>query len=64
VTAALLQRGWVDEIVLSVYPLMLGRGKRWFPDDADASAFTLVRSKATPSGVLLNTYRHVGTAQS
>ena len=56
---ALLEQGLVDEIVLCVYPLLLGRGKRCFPDGVDARKFALVSSKATPTGVLLNTYRLV-----
>jgi dihydrofolate reductase len=54
-------QGLVDEIVLAVYPVLLGRGKRCFPESADPSAFTLVRSKATPTGNLLNVYRHVAS---
>jgi hypothetical protein len=42
-----------------VYPLLLGRGKRCFPEGAGPREFTLVGSMATPTGVLLNTYRHV-----
>lgn len=60
VTHALLERGWVDELVLAVYPLMVGRGTRGFPDATLAHAFELVRSQATPTGVLLNVYRRVG----
>ena len=59
-TTALLERGLVDEVVLAVYPLLLGRGKRCFPDGADPRELALVSSKATPTGVLLNTYRLVG----
>jgi dihydrofolate reductase len=59
--SALLEQGLVDEIVLAVYPVLLGRGKRCFPESADPSAFTLVRSKATPTGNLLNVYRHVAS---
>ena len=60
-TSVLLEQGLVDEVVLAVYPLLLGRGKRCFSDSADAREFALVSTKATPTGVLLNTYRHVGS---
>ena len=56
----LLEEGLVDEVVLIVYPVLLGRGKRLFSDTADARELVLVGTKATPTGVLLNTYRHVG----
>lgn len=63
-TTVLLEQGLVDEVVLVVYPLLLGRGKRCFPDGVDARAFALVRSKATPTGVLLNTYRRAEPART
>jgi len=56
---ALIEQGLVDEIVLAVYPLLLGPGKRCFPDSAGAREFAFVSSKSTPTGVLLNTYRKV-----
>jgi dihydrofolate reductase len=63
-TSVLLEQGLVDEVVLAVYPLLLGRGKRCFSDSADAREFALVSTKATPTGVLLNTYRHVGSERT
>lgn len=59
VATQLFERGLVDEIVLAVYPLSLGRGKRCFPEGAIGETFSLVASQATPTGVLLNTYRKV-----
>jgi dihydrofolate reductase len=63
-TSALLEQGLVDEMVLAVYPVLLGRGKRCFSDSADPREFALVSSKATPTGVLLNTYRHGGSPRT
>jgi dihydrofolate reductase len=63
-TSVLLEQGLVDEIVLAVYPILLGRGKRCFPDRADAREFTLVSSMATPTGVLLNSYRRDGSTRT
>ena len=62
-TPALLEQGLVDEVVLIVYPILLGRGKRCFSDRADPREFALVSSKATPTGVLINTYRHIGSSR-
>jgi dihydrofolate reductase len=59
-TPVLLEQGLVDEIVLVVYPVLLGRGKRCFSDLADPREFALVSTQTTPTGVLINTYRHVG----
>ncbi|MEY2880112.1 MAG: hypothetical protein RLZZ15_2492 [Verrucomicrobiota bacterium] len=59
-TSLLFEQGLVDEVVLCVYPVLLGRGKRLFSDQVDARELALVSTKTTPTGVLLNTYRHVG----
>jgi dihydrofolate reductase len=59
-TSVLLGEGLVDEVVLCVYPVLLGRGKRFFSDSAGARELALVSTKATPTGVLMNTYRCVG----
>ena len=63
-TSVLLEQGLVDEVVLAVYPLLLGRGKRCFSDSADAREFALLSTKTTPTGLLLNTYRHVGALRA
>ena len=60
-TSVLLGEGLVDEVVLIVYPVLLGRGKRFFSDSVDARELALISTKTTPTGVLLNTYRHVGS---
>lgn len=60
-TSILLEQGLADEIVLIVYPVLLGRGKRFFSGGADPRELAFVRTKTTPTGVLINTYRHVGS---
>jgi dihydrofolate reductase len=60
-TSVLLEQGLADEVVLIVYPVLLGRGKRFFSGGADPRELTFVSTKATPTGVLINTYRHVGS---
>jgi dihydrofolate reductase len=59
--SVLLEQGLVDEVVLMVYPVLLGSGKRFFSDTADPRELALVSTKSTPTGVLINTYRHVGS---
>src|SRR5271163_244800 len=59
-TSLLLEQGLVEEVALIVYPVLLGPGKRCFSDSADPREFALVSTKAASSGVLINTYRHVG----
>ena len=63
-TSVLLEQGLVDEVLLLVYPVLLGAGKRFFSDSADPSELALVSTKAMPTGVLMNTYRHVGSLRS
>jgi dihydrofolate reductase len=59
-TSVLLGQGLVDEVVLIVYPVLAGRGKRFFSDSADPRELAFVSTKTSPTGVLINTYRHVG----
>jgi dihydrofolate reductase len=63
-TPVLLGQGLADEVVLIVYPVLLGRGKRLLPDSVDARELAFVSTKATPTGVLLNTYRYVGALRT
>jgi dihydrofolate reductase len=63
-TSVLLSEGLVDEVVLVVYPVLLGRGKRLLSDTIDARELAFVSTAATPAGVLINTYKHVGALKS
>lgn len=56
----LFAAGLVDELLLLVYPVVLGRGKRLFDDNAQASAFALSHSTSTPTGVLIPRYLRIG----
>jgi dihydrofolate reductase len=56
----LLAAELVDEFRLWVYPIVLGKGKRLFEDGVPPRSLTLVESRCTSKGVLLNTYRPVG----
>ena len=53
---ALLREGLVDEFRLFVYPVVLGHGRRLFPEGVDAR-LRLVDSQTFKSGVALLTYR-------
>ncbi|GAB4040254.1 hypothetical protein GCM10028809_63900 [Spirosoma gilvum] len=59
-TPVLLEQGLADEVVLLVYPVLLGRGKRFFSDSVDPCRLAFVSTKVTPTGVIINTYRPVG----
>jgi dihydrofolate reductase len=47
----------VDEYVLMIEPVLLGGGKRVFPDDGQARPLELVSTVTTSTGVLVCTYR-------
>jgi dihydrofolate reductase len=60
----LLAAGLVDELRLVIYPLVLGRGKRLFDDNAQASAFTLADSNTATSGALITRYVRSGEVRT
>ena len=55
--AQLIEHDLVDEYRLMIEPILLGGGKRVFPDDGRARALELVSTTATGTGVLICTYR-------
>lgn len=60
----LLAAGLVDELRLLIYPVVLGRGKRLFGENAQPSAFTLAHSTSTPNGVLVTRYVRSGEVRT
>jgi len=50
----------VDEYRMWVSPVVLGEGKRLFENGVPPRALTLVETRSTPRGVLVNTYRPGG----
>jgi dihydrofolate reductase len=59
-TSTLLEQGLADEVLLIVYPILVGTGKRLFAEGTPARAFELVSTKAMPSGIILSTYKVAG----
>jgi dihydrofolate reductase len=53
---ALLRAGLVDELVLTIHPLVLGSGRRMFADHGALAAYRLVDATPTTTGVLIATY--------
>ncbi len=60
----LLKHDLVDRFTLLIYPVVLGKGKRLFGEGALAGALKLVDSKASPSGVTINTYERDGAVKT
>jgi dihydrofolate reductase len=59
-TPLLLEHELADEVLLLVFPVLLGKGKRFFSDGTPPREFTLVGTKAVSSGVIISTYRPNG----
>jgi len=56
----LLKHDLVDRFTLLIYPVVLGKGKRLFGTGTLPGTLKLVDSKASPSGVTINTYERAG----
>ena len=59
-TSTVLEHGLADEVLLPVYPVLLGTGKRLFADGTPPCAFELVSTQAMPSGIILSAYKVAG----
>jgi dihydrofolate reductase len=53
----------VDEITLLTYPVVIGQGRRLFPDTGPDTALELLESRVTPGGVIISVYRPAGPAE-
>ena len=59
-TPVLLEHELADEILLFVFPVLLGTGKRFFSEGTPPRELALVSMKAVSSGVIISTYRPNG----
>src|SRR5436305_1512110 len=59
-TSTLLEHGLADEVLLIVYPVLLGAGKRLFAEGVPTLSFELVSTQAFPSGIIFSTYKVAG----
>jgi dihydrofolate reductase len=55
--SSLLQWGLVDEYRVIVNPVLLGKGRPWFPGITERIRLTLVATKVLASGVAILTYQ-------
>ena len=54
---SLMRHNLVDEYALTINPLVLGSGRRLFPDRGAYPALRLVETKTTTTGVVIATYQ-------
>ena len=57
VAALLAEHDLVDEYVLMLEPILLGGGKRIFPETGQARPLELVSAETTGAGVIMCAYR-------
>jgi dihydrofolate reductase len=63
VVRLLLDNDLVDELILLTAPVVVGQGRRLFPDSGPDLALELVESRATANGVTMQVYRTAGRPQ-
>jgi dihydrofolate reductase len=56
----LLENELVDRLNLLVFPVIVGAGRRLFPESGLATGLALDESRTTPSGVTISVYRPTG----
>ncbi len=60
----LLKNDLVDELLLKIFPITLGTGKRLFAEGTIPAAFTLYECKSSPSGVIVASYKRAGEVKT
>ncbi|SDS64814.1 dihydrofolate reductase family protein [Jiangella sp. DSM 45060] len=59
----LLANDLVDELTLLTYPVVVGQGRRLFPDDGPDAALELAGARAFANGITAHVYRPAGRPQ-
>jgi len=60
----LFKHDLVDEVWLKIFPITLGTGKRLFGEDIIPASFKLMKSEATPVGVIVAGYKRAGDVKT
>jgi dihydrofolate reductase len=60
----MLAEGLLDELTLFTFPVVLGKGKRWYGDDAAPMRLDLVDSALSENGVSVGRYRPAGEVRT
>lgn len=60
----LLKHDLVDELWINIHPLLLGKGKKLFDNNAMPAAFTLTSSTVTTRGVIIAHYQRAGKVET
>jgi dihydrofolate reductase len=54
---SLMKNNLIDRYILLIHPLVLGSGRRLFPDGSTFSTLQLIDNKTTSTGVMIATYQ-------
>lgn len=60
----LLKHDLVDGLWLKIFPVLLGSGKRLFGNGTISTAFSLIDTQVTPTGVIFANYKRAGEIQT
>jgi dihydrofolate reductase len=60
---ALLAAGLLDSLTVMTFPVVLGRGKRWFGEETPARALRVTDTKVTRTGAVIATYEPAGAIE-
>jgi dihydrofolate reductase len=61
---SLLSNNLIDELWLFIHPVILGKGKKLFNNDAIPAAYELQESQVTPGGVIIANYHRTGEVKT
>ena len=61
---SLFASGLVDELFLLVFPVMLGKGKRWFGEDAKPGEWTMLDTRTSTTGVVISRFQPKGPVRT
>jgi dihydrofolate reductase len=60
----LLRAGLIDRLVLMIFPVVLGSGKRLFGDGTPTRSMRMVEHEVTPAGNIIATYEPAGEVRA
>jgi dihydrofolate reductase len=60
----LLKNNLIDELWLKIFPIALGKGKKLFGDGTIPSAYQLIKTSTSPSGIIFANYKRAGKVKT
>lgn len=64
IVPALLDAGLIDRVTTLTFPVLLGRGRRFFGEGTPARTLNMVEHLVSPNGTIVATYEPAGPAQT